>query len=69
MLNFLARASGAKEKNSQLFQKDITLIVKECKKLGINSTEAEGLQSLFEEASKKYPNCDFASVYNIINPQ
>jgi hypothetical protein len=45
------------------------LIVRECKKLGINATAAEGVEALFKEAGKKYPTCDFTSVYNIINPQ
>eukprot|EP00026_Physarum_polycephalum_P014722 Phypoly_transcript_15269.p1 GENE.Phypoly_transcript_15269~~Phypoly_transcript_15269.p1 ORF type:complete len:304 (+),score=47.43 Phypoly_transcript_15269:99-914(+) len=49
--------------------KDLRLIVRECKKLGINAGAAEGIEALFAEAAKKYPTCDFTSVYNIINPQ
>lgn len=52
-----------------LLQKDLSLIVKECKKLGMDTTAVEGITGLMEKAALKYPELDFASVYNIVNPQ
>jgi len=48
--------------------KDFSLIVKECKKLGIDSANAEGTLALLQKATEKYADLDFGSIFDIVNP-